>query len=171
MASKNGTKKATFPDIGLSADAFKGVVNVLRTVLADEHVLYIKLRKFHWNVTGPQFHSLHVTFEEQYTALALTIDEIAERIVQYGAEAPGTLTEFIDHARLSESPGEVPSAHDMVAAAVEDHQAMVRYLRDDIDKVGEEFEDVAAEDFLTGLLQVHQKQAWMLRALVEGEMV
>lgn len=171
MVSKNGTKTATFPDIGLSGEDHQAVVNVLRSVLADEHILYIKLRKFHWNVKGPQFRALHETFEEQYAALETAIDEVAERIVQYGADAPGTLTEFIDHSRLGEAPGEIPSAHDMVTAIVQDHEALVRYLRDDSNRVGETHNDLAAQDFLLGLLQAHQQQAWMLRALTEGEMV
>jgi len=171
MASKNGSKTAEYPNLGLSEKAYKGVVNVLRTVLADEHVFYIKLRKFHWNVKGPQFRSLHELLEEQYTVVAETIDEIAERIVQYGATAPGTMAEFLDYARLSEASGDTPNAHEIVAASVDDHEALIRHLRKDIKAVGEEYGDVGAEDFLTGLLQQHQKQAWLLRAMIEGETV
>ena len=163
------TKDREYPDLGLSTDAHQGVIDVLSTILADEHILYLKLRKYHWNVTGPRFHSLHVTFEEQYTALATTIDEIAERIVQYGAPAPGTFSEFKDMARLNEKPGNVPDANTMILNIVEDHETLVRHLRDDIETVSEKFEDVGAEDFLTGLLQSHQEQAWMLRAMVEND--
>jgi starvation-inducible DNA-binding protein len=169
MASKNGTKTANYPDLGLSEKAYKGVVNILRTLLADEHVFYIKLRNFHWNVKGAQFRALHEILEEQYTAAADTIDEIAERIVQYGATAPGTMAEFLDYARLSESSGDVPSAHDIVAKSVADHEALIRYMRKDIKAIGDDYEDVGAEDLLTGLLQQHQKQAWMLRAMLEGD--
>ncbi|MCA9904071.1 MAG: DNA starvation/stationary phase protection protein, partial [Anaerolineae bacterium] len=93
--AKNG-KHGLNPDLGLAEKARDGVVETLCTVLADAHVLYIKLRKYHWNVTGPQFHSLHELFEEQYTAMATTIDEIAERILQYGASAPGSMQQFVD---------------------------------------------------------------------------
>jgi len=157
------------PDLGLSKDNQDGVVKVLNVVLADAHVLYIKLRKYHWNVRGPQFFSLHELFEKQYTAIAEAIDEIAERIVQYGADAPGTLEEFQRDARLKENPGSVPSATTMVSNIVNDHEAMVRNLRDDIEKVGENYEDVGAEDFLTGMLQQHQEYAWMARAMLNGE--
>ena len=151
------------PDIGLSDKNRDGVVDTLRVVLADAHVLYIKLRKYHWNVTGPQFFSLHELFEQQYTALASSIDEIAERIVQYGAFAPGTLEEFKATARLEETPGKVPEARTMVEDIVNDHEAAVRHLREDIETVGKKYGDVGAEDFLIALLQAHQQQAWMAR--------
>ncbi|MBZ0296559.1 MAG: DNA starvation/stationary phase protection protein [Anaerolineae bacterium] len=165
------TKQMQVPELGLKAADQKSVVQVLRTVLADEHLLYIKLRKYHWNVTGPQFFSLHELFEQQYKAIEEIIDEVAERIVQYGADAPGTLQEFQEESRLKEHPGKIPDAHDMVADIVADHEAMVRHLRDDVEVVGEEHEDVGAEDFLTGLLQKHQKQAWMARAMISGKQV
>ena len=168
--AKNG-KHGLNPDLGLAEKARDGVVSTLATVLADAHVLYIKLRKYHWNVTGPQFHSLHELFEEQYTSLALTIDEIAERIVQYGVSAPGSMEQFVDMARLKEdkAKGLELDAHEMVEHIVADHEAVVRNLRDDIETVGQTYGDVGAEDFLTGLLQDHQKFAWMARAMIKGK--
>lgn len=157
------------PELGLSEKQQNGVVKVLSVVLADAHILYLKLRKYHWNVHGPQFFQLHELFEQQYTALAATIDEIAERIVQYGAAAPGTMEEFLNDARLSEEPGIVPDTPKMVANIVSDHEAVIRALRDDIKKVGEDYDDVGAEDFLTQLLQDHQKFAWMARAMLQGK--
>lgn len=162
-ASTNGK-----PQLGLTEKQREGVVSTLCTVLADSHVLYIKLRKFHWNVKGPQFHALHELFEQQYTSMALAIDEIAERIVQYGVSAPGTMKEFIGMARLKENSTDGLSieADTMVEQIVADHEAVVRSLREDIKTVGEDCEDVGAEDFLTGLLQDHQKFAWMARAMI-----
>jgi starvation-inducible DNA-binding protein len=158
----------TTPEIGLSSDDQNAIVDVLSTVLADEHVIYIKLRNFHWNVTGPHFHSLHEMFEEQYTGLAETIDEIAERIRQYGAFAPGTMETFLDRTRLSEEK-DVPDARDMVRLIVEDHEAFIRHVRGDIEKVGEQYGDVGAEDFLIGILQDHQERAWMLRSMLDKD--
>jgi starvation-inducible DNA-binding protein len=156
------------PDLGLSEEAARGVVKILCTLLADEHVLYIKLRKYHWNVQGPQFFSLHELFEEQYTTLATQIDEIAERIVQYGAEAPGSMEAFIPMARLEEDNDKSPDAHGMVANIKRDHEKLVRALREDIEAAAEEYEDSGAEDFLTALLQLHQELAWMTRAFLKG---
>lgn len=161
--------KHDLPQIGLPEEAHDGVVRVLQTVLADEHIIYIKLRNYHWNVSGPQFHSLHELFEEQYTAVARFIDETAERIVQYGAVAPGTLAEFQRLSRLEEFPGQLPEPHAMVANIVRDHETLIRHLRDDIETVGSEYKDVGSEDFLTGLLQEHQEQNWMARAMIKGK--
>lgn len=173
-SSTNSTKTkaaVTYPNIGLSAEAQAGVVKILSAVLADEFVLYTRLRKYHWNVTGPEFFSLHAVFEKQYTAIEQTIDIVAERIRTYGVFAPGTLEEFKEHARLKEQPGVNPDAQQMVEDIVSDHEAMVRSLREDIEAIDDNFDDVGAEDLLTGLMQDHQTQAWMLRSLLQGKSV
>lgn len=156
------------PDLGMSDDQVQGVVNVLKHLLADEFLLYTKLRNYHWNVTGPQFVQLHELFEKQYDALAEVVDNVAERIRQYGAFAPGTMTEFLELARLEEETiNTYPSARDMVARAVADHEALVRSLREDIETV-DDLDDEGAEDMLIGLMQEHQEMAWFLRAFLEG---
>jgi starvation-inducible DNA-binding protein len=156
------------PRIGLSDDAVQGVVGILKTLLADEMVLYTRLRNYHWNVTGLQFQPLHDLFEEQYDELAEVIDDTAERIRQYGAMAPGTLEEFKALTRLSEQPGVYPDARTMIANLLDDHETMIRHLRADCDTIDDEYDDIASEDYLTGLLQQHQKMAWKLRAHLEG---
>jgi starvation-inducible DNA-binding protein len=167
---KKAGKNLTRANIGLKEEQRAGSIAVLNGHLADLHVLYVKLRNYHWNVTGPQFHSLHVLFEEQYTAVAAAIDEVAERVRSLGGFATGTMTEFTKNARLAEEkPGVVPSARDMVATLVGDHEAIIRQLREDVDRTDEEFHDVGTSDFLTGLMEAHEKMAWMLRAHLEGE--
>jgi len=158
--------KREYPDLGLDADAVEGITHIFKTLLADEYVLYTKLRHFHWNVTGPQFRSLHQLFEEQYTALETTIDQTAERLRSYGPYAPGTMAQFLEMTRLQEQGG-VPTAQEMVQELAADHEHMVRLLRDDIDNA-DDYDDDGAEDFLTGLLQAHQEQAWMLRTFLQG---
>lgn len=155
-------------DIGLNDEERQGVVDILQSALADANLLYIKLRNYHWNVTGPQFRSLHELFEEQYETLAEAIDRIAERIRIYGAPAIGTLQEFQERARLNETPGDYPTARQMVMNLVNDHEAVIRTLRNDIDTIGETYNDLAGQDFLIELLQEHQDMAWMLRSFVEG---
>jgi starvation-inducible DNA-binding protein len=155
-------------DIGLTEEERQGVVDIMQTVLADANLLYVKLRNYHWNVTGPQFRSLHELFEEQYETLAEAIDRIAERIRTYGAPAIGTLQEFKTRARLTETPGDYPHARQMVQNLVNDHEAIIRALRKDLDTVGETYNDLAGQDFLIALLQEHQDMAWMLRTFIEG---
>lgn len=156
------------PDFGFSDDVMQKTIDTFQRVLSDEHVFYMKLRNYHWNVTGPTFIALHELFEEQYTELSETIDEIAERVRSYGARSLGSMAEMLEHARLAEAaPGAMPTAREMVADLVADHEAMVRYLTADAELM-DDTDDLGAEDFLIGLLQWHQKQGWLLRAHLEG---
>ncbi len=155
------------PNDGLNEEQREAMVQLLKTTLADQHVLYMKLRHYHWNITGPQFIALHELIEDQYDDIADAIDDTAERIRQYGEFAPGTLAQMLDLTRLAEDDS-VPTAREMIANLVADHESVARALREDIE-VADEHDDVAAEDYLTNLLQDHQKMAWLLRAHLEGE--
>jgi starvation-inducible DNA-binding protein len=152
------------PKIGLSEEQRTGVIRILNVMLADEYVLYTKTRNFHWNVIGPHFHALHKFFEEQYTQLEAAIDEVAERVRTVGGQAIGTLAELREQARLSESPGEYPDARAMVLTLLADHEGLIECLRHDLEEAGERYGDVGTNDFLTGLMEQHEKMAWMLRA-------
>jgi starvation-inducible DNA-binding protein len=159
-------KKTLKPNLGLDEEVIGSVVKILQTALADEMVLYVKLRNYHWNVTGQSFAPLHALFEAQYTQLEATIDELAERVRMYGENTIGTMNAFIKTARLQEDDGKLPDTNGMVANLVNDHEALIRHLRADIDAL-DELDDVGAEDMLTGLLQDHQKMAWFLRTYLE----
>ena len=154
-------------NIGISESNRDGIVKILNTVLADEYVLYTKTRNYHWNVTGPQFNDLHKFFEAQYEALNEVVDDVAERARSLGGKALGTLAEFSQHTRLQEQPGKQPPALSMVANLQADHEAMVRTLRADLETVMEKHNDAGTNDFLTGLMEKHEKMAWMLRSFNE----
>lgn len=151
------------PNIGLSTKARDAVIETLSVLLADEHVIYVKSRNFHWNVTGPHFGPLHALFESHYTALAETIDEIAERIRSLGGTAPGSMAAFLKTARLSEDTGKPPKDSEMIGRLLADHEAVIRSLREAI-AIASKHEDEGTADFLTGLLEAHEKTAWMLRS-------
>ena len=140
---------------------------LLNDLLADAHVLYVKTRNYHWNVTGPHFTELHKLFEAQYDQLAGEIDEIAERARAVGAHAEATMADFGRRARLKEQPGVFPDAPAMLGTLLADHESFARQLKKDIE-VAEEHDDPATVDFLTGLLEAHEKTAWMLRATLQG---
>ena len=152
-------------NIGLDEAKRQGVTNILTALLADEYVLYTKTRNYHWNVIGPQFNDLHKFFEAQYEELDDTVDEVAERARALGARAFGTLEEFREHTRLKETPGTVPAAKEMIAELLGDHETIIRALRQDIDKADKRG-DVGTNDFLTGLLEKHEKASWMLRSFL-----
>lgn len=154
------------PNLGLASKSRDTVTALLARLLADEHVLYVKTRNFHWNVTGLDFGSLHALFEKQYDELAEAIDEIAERLRSLGGIAPGSMKEFLKLARLDEQPGGRLEAEKMIAALLSDHETVVRTLREDIEAAGKAGDEGTA-DFLTGLIESHEKTAWMLRAHLE----
>ncbi len=160
--------KTIKPDLGLKPEAYAGIGEIFTKLLANEHILYMKLRKFHWNVTGMNFFSLHNAFEMFYTALGQEIDATAEKIREYGHMAPGTLAEMLELASLSEQPGVNPDARTMVNDIVADMETMVRFLHKAIETVDDQYDDEAAEDYLTGLMHAYQKNAWMARAFIES---
>lgn len=154
-------------NIGVSESNRESIVKILNGVLSDEYVLYTKTRNYHWNVVGPQFNDLHKFFEGQYEALNEIVDDVAERARSLGGKAYGTLAEFSQHTRLKEQPGKQPPALTMVATLQGDHEAMVRALRADLATVMEKHNDAGTNDFLTGLMEKHEKMAWMLRSINE----
>lgn len=156
-------------NIGLSNEQRNGVVQILNTVLSDAYVLYTKTRNYHWNVVGPQFNDLHKFFEAQYTELTDIVDDVAERARTLGGHALGTVAEFAHHTRLSEHPGQYPSARTMLINLLNDHETVIRHLRGDLETCLERYHDAGTSDFLTGVMEKHEKLAWMLRAYVEGE--
>jgi starvation-inducible DNA-binding protein len=155
-------------NIGLEANQREGVVGLLSALLADEYVLYTKTRNYHWNVVGPQFNDLHKFFQDQYEALDDVVDEVAERARMLGGHAIGTLAEFAQLTRLKEHPARYPDAREMIADLLGDHEAIIRTLRRDLETAAEPHRDMGTNDFLTGLMERHEKMAWMLRAFLEG---
>jgi starvation-inducible DNA-binding protein len=151
------------PNLDIPDPARTTIVDLLNSLLADEYVLYTKTRNYHWNVVGPQFNDLHKFFEKQYEALNEVVDEVAERARTLGGRAWGTLAEFVKATRLRERPGESPDARGMIADLLADHESLVRQLRRDLE-VAAKHGDAGTNDFLTGLMEKHEKTAWMLRA-------
>ncbi len=157
------------PNLGINDKDRAGVVKILNALLADEYVLYTKTRNYHWNVVGPQFNDLHKFFAEQYEAIDDFVDDVAERARTLGGHSVATLGEFVEAARLKEHPGQYPSAEDMLENLLADHEALIRQLRADADAAASKYHDMGTNDFLTGLMEEHEKMAWMLRSFQEGK--
>lgn len=152
-------------NIGITEKNRQSVAGALNQVLADEHILYNKTRSYHWNVEGPSFMELHKLYEEQYTALAEIIDEIAERIRTIGHYAEGRLKELLKLATLDEP--QVPIRFEKQIPNLDaDHETIIINLRKLIKDFDEKYKDIGSSDFLTGLLKQHEKMAWMLRSYV-----
>lgn len=155
------------PETGMADKDRDAVVAILNTLLADEAVLYTKTRNYHWNVRGMHFNDLHKFFDAQYGELNGIVDEVAERARSLGGLAIGTLAEFQKRARLKERPGVQPEAQGMIRGLLEDHEAVIRSLRADLQTAVEKHGDAGTSDFLTGLMEQHEKMAWMLRSFLE----
>ncbi len=150
-------------DIGIEAENRKEVVGILNTLLASEYVLYTKTRNYHWNVVGKDFKERHEFFQGQYEKLDEMIDEIAERTRQLGGLTVATMNEFLQIANLKENPGEYPSDLKMISNLLKDHESTIKYLRKSAKDCDEEYDDSGTNDFLIGLMEIHEKMAWMLR--------
>ena len=157
------------PNIGLLDEHREGVVAILNTLLADEYLLYTKTRNYHWNVVGPQFNELHKFFEAQYNELNEIVDDVAERSRALGGNALGTMTEFLKSTRLNEESGYYPEARQMIANLLADHEGLICHLRIDLETCAEKYHDAGTNDFLIGLMEQHEKMAWMLRAFLDGK--
>ena len=141
--------------------------DILNQLLSDEHVLYIKTRNYHWNVGGHHFHSLRlffeIFFENQYDELEGMINEIAERSRSLGHYAVGSMHDFLNQARLVEHKGQGDTTDNMIKSLLNDHETLIHILRNDVVKVSNNTRDAGTSDFLNGLLEKHEKMAWMLR--------
>lgn len=156
-------------NIGLTDEQRQGVIELLNRDLADAYLLLIKTKKYHWDVVGPQFRSLHQMWEEQYQILTENIDSIAERARALGGYPLGTAEGFLKYSSIKEHSGNIPTATGMVSNLVEDHEQIIRNLRDHVDQCGEQFHDQGTADFLTGIMEQHEEMAWMLRSFIEGQ--
>jgi len=151
-------------DIGISEKNRQKIASQLSNLLADSYTLYLKTHNYHWNVTGPQFNTLHAMFETQYTELAMAVDEIAERIRALGVTAPGSYKEFAKLTSIEEGSGQ-ESAEDMIRELVKGQEAVVRTARKAF-PAADAAHDEPTADLLTQRMQVHEKNAWMLRSML-----
>jgi len=143
----------------------KDVIAALNRLLADSYTLYLKTHNYHWNVTGPMFNTLHTMFETEYTELALAVDEIAERIRAVGARAPGSYREFSELSSVEEDSN-TTDAKQMIANLVADQKVVVDSARRVIE-AAEAIGDQASADLGVRRIEVHEKNAWMLRSHLE----
>ncbi|SFD23001.1 starvation-inducible DNA-binding protein [Chitinophaga sp. CF118] len=153
-------------NIGISEENSKAVALILNQLISDEQVLFAKTRNYHWNIESPSFMELHKFYEKQYTELAETIDEIAERVRKIGHYAEGRLKDYLKLTNLDE--GEYTNDQQtQLKNLLDDHETIIRSVRGHISKVEDDYKDIGTADFLTGLLKEHEEWAWMIRAYLK----
>ncbi len=151
--------------IGLEPKQTEILAEILEPLLADEFLLYLKTRNAHWNVEGSDFHTVHVYFEELYTELETVVDEVAERLRKIGHYAPATMKDYLDLTHLTEERGDKNDSLSYMKDLLSDHEEIIMYLRESIDKIDSEVEAAyGTSDYLTTLMEQHEKTAWMLRS-------
>ncbi len=153
------TEESNNPDTEIS--------ELIQGVLADQFVLYVKARNYHWNVTGPQFYLLHGVFENIYDELADDIDKVAERIRSLGMNTPGTMKEFWELSSLEEKPGNYPESLMMVQEIATDFETIIEKLKSSANKMQSSLGDDVSAGMLYGLMEKYQKTVWMLNAFLE----
>lgn len=152
------------PNIEISEKNLKEVATLLNNLVADEYVLYTKTRNAHWNIQGQNFMELHKFFESQYDALDQIIDDVAERVRSLGHFSLGSLRDFLSITRLTEQHHDFSNQKQIIQTLVDDHETIIRVLRKQVTTIGETHKDAGTSDFVTGIMEQHEKMAWMLRA-------
>ncbi len=152
-------------DIGIAQADRENIGRGLSKLLADSYTLYLKTHNYHWNVTGPLFNTLHLMFEQQYTELATAVDEIAERIRALDVAAPGSYRAYSSLTDIEEEDG-TPDANEMIRQLVIGQETVVKTAREVFPMV-EAANDEPTADLLTQRMQIHEKNAWMLRSMLE----
>ena len=150
--------------IGIKQEYLAEVAHALSKILADEFVLYTKTKKAHWNIEGPDFYNKHIFFEQQYEQLDDLIDTIAERIRTIGHYAPASLKEYLNLTHLSEESRQGNDSLGYIKELLADHESILIHLRENINNFAGAQHDLGTSDYITGLMETHEKMAWMLRA-------
>lgn len=153
-------------NIGISEKNLQASANILNTLLADETVLYIKTRNYHWNIEGDNFIELHKFYESQYKELEETIDEVAERIRYLGHYAEGRLKDFLQITHLQEQEY-TSNQKEQLRNLLQDHEAIIIFARKEIDTINDEYNDAGTADLLTGIMEQHEKMAWFIRSYLK----
>jgi starvation-inducible DNA-binding protein len=151
-------------NIGITDTNRQKVAIALAKLLADEYVLVTKTRNAHWNVVGPDFADKHKLFEEQYDQINGFIDDIAERMRMLGYCPPSSLREFIEFSQLEENISGLNQSSVFIQTLLNDHETIIRYIRGNINLFNDDYGDAGNADFITMLVQEHEKMAWFLRA-------
>jgi starvation-inducible DNA-binding protein len=152
------------PNIEISDNYLKEVATLLNTLLADEYILYTKTRNAHWNVQGAGFMELHAFFQSQYEVLDIIIDDVAERVRSLGHFALGSLKNFLNVTHMLENDDDFGNQKQIIQTLVNDHETIIRIMRNDLIPVSDKYKDLGTTDFLTGVMKQHEKMTWMLRA-------
>ena len=167
LIKQAGITQTIEPDIGIASSDRQVSINLLNKALADHYVLLVQTLNYHWNLVGPEFHDYHKLFDDQYTRLFEMTDTIAERVRALGGIAVGSMTGFVKTAGIKEDLGDIPAPRDMIKNLLDQYEAVIKTLRAGVNETAKDNRDTGTSNFLTDLMEKHEKTAWMLRSLLE----
>ena len=154
--------------IGITEANRQSVATELAKILADETILYIKTKNAHWNIEGADFYDKHKFFETQFGQLDEMIDNVAERIRTLGHYAPATLKSYLSLSHLTEKTSEKNDSQGFIKELLEDHESIIMIMREHIKAFSNDFHDLGTSDFITGMMETHEKMAWFLRSHLDN---
>lgn len=152
------------PNIGITDTNRLAIAEQLSKILADEFVLYSKTLNAHWNIEGPDFHSVHLYLETLYNEQQQIVDTVAEKIRTVGHYVPAQLNKYLELTHLSESAPKKNDSQTLIADLLEAHESIIVFIRENIKPFAEKLKAEGISDYITGLMEHHEKTAWMLRA-------
>ncbi len=151
-------------NIGISDKNRQAIAEQLSRILADEFVLYSKTLNAHWNVEGPDFHAVHIYLETLYNQQQEIVDTVAEKIRTMGHYVPAQLNKYLELTHLSEDAINKNDSQSLFAELLEDHESIIIFLRENIKPDADKLKAEGISDYITGLMEYHEKTAWMLRS-------
>ena len=152
------------PNIGISTENRQAIADQLSKILADEFILYSKTLNFHWNIEGADFHSVHLYLETLYQEQQETVDTVAEKIRALGHYAPATLKKYLELTHLTEETQGKNDSQSIFAELLQDHESIIIFIREEIKPIADKMAADGISDYVTGLMEQHEKTAWMLRS-------
>jgi len=151
-------------NIGISDKNRQAIADRLSKILADEFLLYSKTLNAHWNIEGPDFHAAHVYLETLYNQQQEIVDTVAEKIRAAGHYVQAQLSTYLELTHLTEKPREKNDSQTLFAELLEDHESIIINLRENIKPTAEKLKAEGISDYITSLMEYHEKTAWMLRS-------
>lgn len=153
-------------NIGIDSSSLDKVASMLFKLLADENVEYMKLKNYHWNVTGENFVYLHKFLDDLAESTYANIDDLAERIRSLGVKVNASMKEYLKVTSIKEVEGVDLDWKTMLSDILEDYESSINNLRKGVE-LCDEVGDIGTADFLTGIMEEKEKKAWMIRSSLE----
>ncbi len=151
-------------NIGVTDKNREIIAEQLSKILADEFVLYSKTLNAHWNIEGPDFHAVHIYLEKLYNQQQEIVDTVAEKIRTVGHYVPAQLSKYLELTHLTETTPKKNDSQTLFADLLQDHESIIMFIRENIKPIADKQKAEGISDYITGLMEYHEKTAWMLRS-------